>query len=84
MTRSGFGGAVPSETHNTPSMETSVQWADLPGDLLQVVYLNVGSFLHRVRFAVVCRSWRPVAIAARHAAPPTLPWLIFPSLHGDD
>ncbi|XBI42929.1 hypothetical protein VPH35_107764 [Triticum aestivum] len=65
-------------------METSVQWADLPGDLHQVVYLNVGSFLHRVRFAVVCRSWRPVAIAARHAAPPTLPWLIFPSLHGED
>ncbi|KAF7087581.1 hypothetical protein CFC21_090757 [Triticum aestivum] len=65
-------------------MATSVQWTDLPDDLLQVVYLNVGSFLHRVRFAAVCSSWRAVAITARHAAPPTLPWLIFPSLYGDD
>ncbi|KAI4978504.1 hypothetical protein ZWY2020_015257 [Hordeum vulgare] len=67
-----------------PSMATSAQWADLPGDLLHVVYLNVGSLLHRVRFAAVCSSWRAVAIAARHAAPPSPPWLIFPSLHGDD
>ena len=65
-------------------MATSVQWTDLPDDLLHVVSLKVGGLLHRIRFAAVCKSWQAAAIMARRAARPTLPWLIFCSLHGDD
>ncbi|VAI64026.1 unnamed protein product [Triticum turgidum subsp. durum] len=68
------GGAVPSHGARTPSMATSVQWTDLPNDLLHVLFVRVGGLLHRVRFAAVCRPWRA---AARHAGLPTLPWLIF-------
>ncbi|XBI50633.1 hypothetical protein VPH35_114015 [Triticum aestivum] len=65
-------------------MATLVQWTDLPDDLLHLVYLKVGGLLHRLRFAAVSRSWRAAAIASKHAVPPTLPWLLFSSLHGDD
>ncbi|KAM0887457.1 hypothetical protein ACQ4PT_029032 [Festuca glaucescens] len=53
-----------------------MRWADLPRDLLHVVYAKVSGPLHRVRFAAVCTSWRHAATRPRYAAPPALPWHI--------
>ncbi|XBI50644.1 hypothetical protein VPH35_114023 [Triticum aestivum] len=60
-------------------MTSTHNLSDLPDDLLHVVYVKVPGLLHRIRFAAVCRSWRASAIAPRHAAPPTIPWLLFSS-----
>ncbi|XBI50641.1 hypothetical protein VPH35_114020 [Triticum aestivum] len=62
-------------------MTSTHNWSDLPDDLLHVVYVKVPGLLHRIRFAAVCRSWRASAIAPRHTAPPTIPWLLFSSSH---
>ncbi|XP_020182790.1 uncharacterized protein [Aegilops tauschii subsp. strangulata] len=55
-------------------------WSKLPADLLGEVYGRIVSPLDRVRFTVVCRSWR--VVKSRQQPAPTLPWLIFSSYHG--
>ncbi|KAM0922293.1 hypothetical protein ACQ4PT_006238 [Festuca glaucescens] len=69
------GGAV--HTIKPSTTPTTMQWPDLPGDLLGTVYSRLTGPLDRLRFAAACRSWRAAAIASRHLAPPSLPWFIY-------
>ncbi|XBH76141.1 hypothetical protein VPH35_102833 [Triticum aestivum] len=59
------------------------QWSDLPDELLSAIYLKITGLLHRVRFAVACRSWRAAAIGSRHQVPPALPWFVYSDCKDD-
>ncbi|CAM0879269.1 unnamed protein product [Alopecurus aequalis] len=56
------------------SSPSTVNWSDLPEELLGVIRSRVASATGRVRFTAVCRSWR--AAASQHPAPPALPLLV--------
>ncbi|CAM0879270.1 unnamed protein product [Alopecurus aequalis] len=60
------------------SSPSTVDWSNLPDDLLGMIRSRVAYQCGRVRFAAVCRLWR--AVASQHLAPPAIPLLVL-SLH---
>lgn len=55
---------------------SAARWSDLPDDLLGLVRFRIASPRDRVRFSVVCRSWRARAAASRQPARPADPLLL--------
>ncbi|EYU17546.1 hypothetical protein ABFS82_03G076700 [Erythranthe guttata] len=60
------------------SNTTTVDWSDLPPELLQTVATNLQTLSDYIRFRAVCKNWRGAASVTRRHLPREFPWLMLP------
>lgn len=57
---------------------TTVDWSDLPPELLQTVATTLPSIANYIRFRAVCQNWRRAAPISTLYLPREFPWLMLP------
>ncbi|KAL0438344.1 UNVERIFIED_CONTAM: F-box protein SKIP23 [Sesamum latifolium] len=66
------------QSHSSQLMPNSVDWADLPPELLQTIAANLQTLADYIRFRAVCKNWRLAAPIAPRQLPREFPWLMLP------
>ncbi|PIN01803.1 hypothetical protein CDL12_25689 [Handroanthus impetiginosus] len=59
-------------------MSTTVDWSDLPPELLQIIATNLQTLRDYIRFRAVCQNWRSAASLNPRHLPLEFPWLMLP------
>ncbi|XP_057796988.1 F-box protein SKIP23-like [Salvia miltiorrhiza] len=57
---------------------TTVDWSDLPPELLQTVATNLPALADYIRFRAVCHNWQRAAPISSPYIPREFPWLMLP------
>ncbi|KAK4390865.1 hypothetical protein Sango_2149800 [Sesamum angolense] len=66
------------QSHSSQLMSNSVDWADLPPELLQTIAANLQTLADYIRFRAVCQNWRLAAPITPRQLPREFPWLMLP------
>ncbi|KAK4429453.1 F-box protein SKIP23 [Sesamum alatum] len=66
------------QSHISQPTSNSVDWADLPPELLQTIATNLQTLADYIRFRAVCQNWRVAAPIAQRQLPREFPWLMLP------
>ncbi|KAL0314498.1 UNVERIFIED_CONTAM: F-box protein SKIP23 [Sesamum angustifolium] len=66
------------QSQSSQLMSNSVDWADLPPELLQTIAANLQTLADYIRFRAVCQNWRLAAPITPRQLPREFPWLMLP------